>query len=42
MFCSTPLTLTLAWEVQSGMRIRIDHDPLTLPVTVRVVVSLTG
>ena len=42
MLCATPLTLTVAPVVQAGMRIRIDHEPPTLPVTGRVVVSLTG
>ena len=42
MLCATPLTLTVAPVVQAGMRMRIVHDPPTLPVTVSVVVSLTG
>ena len=42
MSCAMPLTLIVAPLVQAGMRIRIVHDPLTLPATVRVVVSLAG
>jgi hypothetical protein len=41
-FCATPLTLMVAPVVQEGMRSRIVHDPLALPVTVSVVVSLAG
>ena len=40
-FCATPLTLIgVAPVVQAGMRTRIVHEPLTVPVTVSVVVSL--
>lgn len=42
MFCWVPLTLTVAPWVQPGMRIRIVHEPPTLPVTVSVLVSLAG
>lgn len=40
--CWTPLTLIVASRVQAGMRTRIDHDPLTFPVTRSDVVSLAG
>jgi hypothetical protein len=42
MPCAVPLTLTVAPDAQAGMRTRIVHEPETLPVTVSVVVSLTG
>jgi hypothetical protein len=42
MFWTCPLTLICAPWVQAGMRRRIVHEPLTLPVTVSVLVSLTG
>jgi hypothetical protein len=41
-FWAVPLTLMVAPPVRLGMRKRIDHEPLTQPVTVSVVVSLTG
>ncbi|CAM5716448.1 hypothetical protein SGLAM104S_05282 [Streptomyces glaucescens] len=41
-FCATPLTLMVAPVLQPGMRMRIAQVPVTLPVTCRVVVSLTG
>jgi hypothetical protein len=42
MLCCTPLTAMVAPVVQPGMRMRIVHEPATLPVTAIVVVSLAG
>ena len=39
MPCATPLTLTVAPDAQAGIRIRIVHEPETLPVTLRRVLQ---
>ncbi len=41
-FCTAPLTLITGLVVQAGMRNRMLHEPLIVPDSVSVVVSLTG